>query len=352
MDSRERIVAALSGGRLDRVPYQDAFWRTTVQRWHAEGLPEHISPETYFGCEMAGISGNYTLQFPVRVLEQTDRYRMYVDADGATRRELQTADGWTPHWLDFTIKTPADWQHHRERGAYDAGRLADDVAEQYARARDLGRFVVFRAHACFHPTWHKIGLERMLMALIEIPDWIEDMFAVHTQLIIDLYEGCKQRGIRFDAAWLADDLGYRTAPLIAPGMYRDRVMPHHQRACRHFAGDGLPTMLHSDGDVRLLIPYFLEAGFSCLHPLEAKAGLDVAALKAEYGSALTCFGNIDVRRLAGSRTEIQEEVHTKVEAGMQDGGYIFHTDHSVPNSVSFDNYCYALQMLHRYGRYE
>jgi uroporphyrinogen decarboxylase len=351
MNSQQRITAALTGARPDRVPYQDAFWQTTIQRWHAEGLPDHISPDDYFGCEMVGISGSYTLQLPLRVLDETERDRTYVDADGATRRELNTGDGWTPHWLDFTINSAEAWRRHRHRGTYDPGRLADDLAARYRRARELGRFVVYRAHGCFHPTWHKMGLERMLIAMIEEPDWIHDMYDVHTQLIIDLYDGCRERGVVFDAAWLADDLGYRTAPLIAPSMYCDLVGPHHQRACQHFAADGIQTMLHSDGDVRTLIPHFLEAGFSCLHPLEAKAGLDVAALKAEYGSSLVCFGNIDARRLAGSKSEIQEEVHSKVEAGKKDGGYIFHTDHSVPNDVSFENYCYALNMLEKYGHY-
>lgn len=351
MNSSERITATLSGHKPDRVPYQDAFWQTTVQRWQTEGLPAGTSPAAYFGCEMAGISGDYTLQLPVTTLAETDRYRVYVDADGATRRELRTADGWTPHWLEFTIKGPEEWQRYRDHAVYDAARLTDRLSSQYAQARDQGLFVVYRAHACFHPTWHKIGLERMLVALIEEPGWIDDMFALHTQLIIDLYEGCKQHGIRFDAAWLADDLGYRTAPLVSPAMYRQQIMPHHQRACRHFAADGLRTMLHSDGDIRPLIPFFLEAGFSCLHPLEAKAGLDVGQLKAEYGSALTCFGNIDARRLAGSRAEVEEEVHRKLEAGMKDGGYIFHSDHSVPSSVSFDNYCHAMETLRKYGRY-
>jgi uroporphyrinogen decarboxylase len=314
-------------------------------------LPHDVSPNDYFGCEMVGLGGDYTLQFPVRMLEETRRYRIYTDTDGATRRELQTGDGWTPHWLDFTIKSHSDWQRHRERGAFDPGRLPADLETQYRQARERGRFVVFRAHGCFHPTWHKIGLEHALIAMIEEPEWLQDMYAVHTQLIIDLYEGCKRRGVRFDAAWLADDLGYRTAPLISPGMYADLVKPHHQRACQHFAADGLRTLLHSDGDVRPLIPGFLEAGFSCLHPLEVKAGLDVSELKAEYGAALVCFGNIDARRLAGTRAEIEAEVRGKVEAGKQDGGYIFHTDHSVPNDVSFDNYCYALEVLEECGRY-
>ena len=79
--------------------------------------------------------------------------------------------------------------------------------------------------------------------------------------------------------------------------------------------------------------------------LEAKAGLDVGALKQEYGKRLVCFGNVDVRKLAGTRQEIEFEVRTKVEAGKEDGGYIFHSDHSVPNNVS-------LEVLEEHGRYD
>ncbi len=351
MDSQQRLAAVLRGERPDRVPYQDAFWQTTIERWHREGLPSAVSPDEYFGCEIAGIGGDYTLRLPPRLLAETARYRVYVDADGATRRELRTGDGWTPQWLDFAIKSREDWQRYRERSAFVAARLPADVAARYAAARAAGKFVAFRAHACFHPTWHKIGLERLLVAMLEEPAWIDSMFAAHTDLIIALYEGCKARGVRFDAAWLADDLGYRTAPLISPRLYRALVLPHHRRACQRFAADGIPTILHSDGDVRPLIPHFLEAGFSCLHPLEVKAGLDVADLKARYGRALVCFGNIDARALAGSRAQIEAEVCGKLAAGMRDAGYIFHTDHSVPADVPFANYCFAVSLLEKHGRY-
>jgi len=352
MNSRKRLQTVLSGGIPDRVPFQDSYWQTTIERWRGEGLPAEASPADYFGCEMAMVGGDYTLQFPVQPIEETERYRVYVDADGATRQEMRTGDGWTPHWLDFRIKSRDDWERLKERGGYNPSRLSRGLVKGYQLARAQGKFVVFRAHACFHPTWHKIGLERMLISLLEEPEWITDMFAVHTQLIIGLYEGIKAQGIECDAAWLSDDLGYRTAPLISPEMYRELVMPYHGQACAHFARDGLKTMLHSDGDVRPLIPYFLEAGISVLHPLEAKAGLDVRDIKKEYGSQLVCFGNIDVRKLAGTREEVEEEVRTKVTAGKEDGGYIFHSDHSVPSDVPLENYRLALEMLEKYGRYE
>jgi hypothetical protein len=35
----------------------------------------------------------------------------------------------------------------------------------------------------------------------------------------------------------------------------------------------------------------------------------------------------------------------------KDGGYIYHSDHSVPPTVSWDNYCYLMELLDEYGRY-
>jgi uroporphyrinogen decarboxylase len=111
-------------------------------------------------------------------------------------------------------------------------------------------------------------------------------------------------------------------------------------------------MLHSDGHVTPLIPSFLEAGFAGLHPLEAKAGLDVRELKAQYGGRLVLLGNVDARALAGTRAEIEAEIAKKVAGAKDGGGYIYHSDHSVPNSVSFDNYSYAIELVKQYGSYE
>ena len=194
-------------------------------------------------------------------------------------------------------------------------------------------------------------MEPMLIWMVDDPDLIQEMFAAHTQLAIDIYDGIKGLGIQFDGVWVSDDLGYRTAPLISPEMYRELVMPHHRRLCEYFAGDGLKTILHSDGNVQPLIPHFLEAGFGALHPLEAKAGLDVQKLKPLYGDRLALFGNIDVRKLAGSREEIEEEICTKVTIAKRGGGYIYHSDHSVPSNVSFENYCFAVEMVRKYGKY-
>ena len=155
----------------------------------------------------------------------------------------------------------------------------------------------------------------------------------------------------FDAAFIADDLGYVHSPLISPAMYKDLVLPYHKRLCDRFAAAGLKTTLHSDGNVGPLIPYFLEAGFAGLNPLEAKAHLDVRELKPQYGDRLFFHGNIDVTKLAGTRDEVEEEISTKIPVAMEGGGYIFGVDHGVPNDVPFDNFRFAIELLEHLGVY-
>jgi uroporphyrinogen decarboxylase len=353
MDSQERVSRVLSGDIPDRVPLDDSYWETTVERWQREGLPADVSPRDYFGTnEIVRLGGDYTMQFPERVLRVDDHSREYWDSDGALRRDLHVSEGWTSQWRDFTIKGKEDWAQHRHRMAFNMTRIPDAALNTYRQARAEGKFVCYTAHACFHPTWMRIGMENLLMWMLDTPDFIHELFAAHAQLVVDIYEGMREIGIEFDGALLADDLGYRSAPLISPALYRDLVFPYHKRLCDHFAGRELKTILHSDGNIEPLIPHFLDAGFTALNPLEAKAGLDVRKLKALYGDRLVFYGNIDVRRLSGGREEIEDEILGKLSAVKESGGYIFHSDHSVPNSVSLDNYAFAIELVRRYGTYD
>ena len=352
MNSRERVQRVLAGGLPDRVPLDDGFWTTTTERWWREGLPPGVWPHDYFAFDMVYVGGDYSLQLPERLVEQTEITRTYWDSDGALRKDSHTADGWTSQWLDYSIKTREDWARYKQRLTFQASRIHASTLEAYQRARAQGKAVLYSGHACFHPTWSRLGMVNEMLLMIEDPDFINDLFAAHAQLIIDIYDDLRRRGLEFDGARLADDLGYVTAPLISPAMYAELVLPHHQHICEHLAADGVKTLLHSDGNVAPLIPGFLQAGFVGLHPLEAKAGLDVRELKPRYGQRLILFGNIDVRKLSGTKADIEEEICTKLPVAKAGGGYIYHSDHSVPHSVSFENYCFAMDLLRKYGSYE
>jgi uroporphyrinogen decarboxylase len=64
------------------------------------------------------------------------------------------------------------------------------------------------------------------------------------------------------------------------------------------------------------------------------------------------MGGIDVRAMSDPDAgAIEREIRRKIPAAMQGGGYIYHSDHSVPDTVGLDQYRRVLDLVQRYGRY-
>jgi uroporphyrinogen decarboxylase len=111
-------------------------------------------------------------------------------------------------------------------------------------------------------------------------------------------------------------------------------------------------ILHSCGYVTEFMPLFIEAGFDCIQPLEVKAGNDLVALKQQYGDRLAFMGGIDVRAMADpDPAAIEREISSKIPLAKQGGGYIYHSDHSVPDNVSFEQYTRVMELVAEHGEY-
>ncbi len=105
-------------------------------------------------------------------------------------------------------------------------------------------------------------------------------------------------------------------------------------------------MLHCDGDVREFIPLVIESGSTRQNLQKQGAGNDVRKLKALYGDRITFFGNINADVIAnGTKEQIREEVVSKINIAKQGGGYIYHIDHSVPPTISLENYSFLIKTI-------
>ena len=78
--------------------------------------------------------------------------------------------------------------------------------------------------------------------------------------------------------------------------------------------------------------------------------MDVVALKQQYGRDMAYMGGVDVRLMTDAMA-IEQEIARKVPAAMKGGGYIYHSDHSIPKNVSFAEYEHVLDLVRRYGAY-
>ncbi len=353
MTSRERIAAVLRRQEPDRIPMVEIhIWPPTIERWQKEGLPEGVHPEQYFELErIARVGLDCSLQFEPVVLEETDEWTAGSDRDGAVHKRWKEQYA-TCAEVDQLVKTPEDWRSVRDRLQPTADRVPADLPARVEALHARGEFVVLQPNEPVWWTWRTLGMTRAFMAMAGEPEWFEEMVATQTELQLELLRMALETGAKPDGLWYFSDLCYRNGMFFSQKMYRELMLPWHRKIADFCHDYGLFLLLHCCGDARDLVPHLIDAGFDAIQPLEARCGNDVRIMKPLYGDRITLFGNIGVDVLAtGDRGAIHHEIVSKLEAAMPGGGHIWHSDHSVPPTISFEDYAYAVELTREYGSY-
>ena len=355
MTSRERIATVFEGGIPDRVPIHDGYWEETLVRWLEEGLPKEatLTRNTigeYFGTEIRTISVDPSFLFEERVLEEDDRYVTKITTDGTVVKCIRGKTS-TPGLISFPVSNRREWERHKERLRSTAGRLPENLDGLYRRFTEGQWFIVVCVHDPYEASWSKLGPTHLLEILKTDPDFAHDVFKTITDLNLAVCEELFGRGYEIDGGWIWGDIAYSRGMLFSPQMYEEIFYPYHKRLISFFTNRGLPVVYHSDGDFRKVLPLLVEAGVKCIQPLEGKAGMDLFELKRQYGDRLVFMGNVDFEKIAAGRDEAEQEIRLKVGQGKQGGGYIYHSDHSVPPKISLERYRWVLNLIKQYGRY-
>ncbi len=352
MTSRERVLRALNHKNADRIPIHDSPWGATVNRWHREGLPEDMSPAEYFGYEIVSYGADLTPRFPVKVIERTEEYIITTTQQGGKRKNHRDCTT-TPEVIDCPIKTKDDWTEIKKRLKPEFTRV--DWASGLSRNQreyDEGKFTCFSSACGYDALQAYMNSEQLLVTIAEDPVWVKDMVMTLAENIIVMAELMLMNGYKFDGAWLFNDLGYKNGLLFSPDAYQKTHYEADRMLYAYFHSRGMKTLLHSCGNASAIIPTLIEVGLDCLQPLEVKAGMDLVDLKAKHGDRIAFMGGIDVRLMAEEDpSKIEEEIKKKIEAAKKNGGYIYHSDHSVPNNVSFQQYCRVMELVKKYGEY-
>jgi uroporphyrinogen decarboxylase len=353
MTSHERFRRMFEHRPADRVPIIDSPWAATIERWRAEGLPAGASWQEFFGVDrVAGIHLDNSPRFEQKVLEETDEYRVHTTKWGQTLKDWKHAGG-TPEFLHCTVVDRDSWAAARRRMTPSRDRIDWDRLERdYRTWRRQGCWIEAGLWFGFDVThsW-MVGTERLLMALIDDPEWCVDMFRAELELDLALLEMLWQAGYAVDAVRWPDDLGYKHSQFMSLEMYRTLLKPVQKRACEWAHARGAYVHLHSCGDVNPFVPEFVEIGVDCLNPLEVKAGMDPVALKRRYGGDLVLHGGINAV-LWDDVEAIEAEIRRVVPAVKENGGYIFSSDHSVPSSVSLEDFRRIVRLARELGSYD
>jgi uroporphyrinogen decarboxylase len=176
------------------------------------------------------------------------------------------------------------------------------------------------------------------------------MFDTYLGSCTALFQKIWDAGYRFDEISWPDDMGYKGTTFFSPAMYRELLKPFHKRAVDWAHEKGIYAHLHSCGNIMTLVPDLMEIGLDALNPLEVKAGMDPYFLKDTYGDKLVLWGGCSALNWE-EKGAVMEDVETLVPYMKQGGGYIFATDHSVPDSVDMEEFRAVMERVKELGRY-
>ena len=353
MNSYERIKLAYEHKEADRVPIVDIPWDGTIRRWINEGMPKDMDWRDYFGVDkVAPISLDISPRFEEKVVEETDRYIIVTTSYGATMKKFKELDS-TPEFLDYSITTAKAWEGAKER----MQKLDDDripwqyLKDNYDKWRAEGQWV--RADFWFgFDVTHSflMGTENTLIAMLDEPELLEDIFDTYLKSCETLYDRIWEAGYHFDEIIWYDDMGYKGTTFFSPQLYRNILKPYHKRAVDWAHNRGIYAQLHSCGDIMTLIPDIVDTGVDALNPLEIKAGMDPLKIKKEYGDKLTLRGGINAILYNDSELVV-EEIKSLVPSLKENGGFVFATDHTIPNSCSLETMKKIVEAAKKYGSF-
>ncbi|MDR3708094.1 MAG: uroporphyrinogen decarboxylase family protein [Capsulimonadaceae bacterium] len=357
LTGRERVSRMFARQDHDRVPRHDTFWSDTILRWQIEGLSggQEAALEL-LDSDFRPLCWSLPVPFPGMndILSEDESSQTVRDAFGNISRKWKNKET-EPELLRFGCVDRDDWDQTYKPLMVTAGLHVDvkGARNAFAEAHRRGQWSFFSASETFEMTRQMLGEETTLVAMASEPDFIRDVSNIYTDLILRDFEALYEDGIRPDGIWLFGDMAYNYGPMCSPAMYRDLIWPDHVRMAHWAHARNLPVIYHSDGNVSAYLDLYIEAGFDCIHPLENCASLHLQDIGPRYGKSLCLFGNIDVSILGSNDpVRIEQEISSKLAAGKRTRAYAYHSDHSVPASVSWETYKLVIKLLDHYGYYD
>lgn len=351
MTTHERFTRMYQHREADRVPILDSPWKETIDRWVQEGMPTRDYVEYFDLDRVAHISVDNSPRYPQKTLEKTEEYVIYTTSWGATLKSW-TKHGSTPEFLDFTITDAQKWLDAKARMTFDESRIPwDYLKENYPRWRAKGYWITAGLWFGFDVThsW-TVGTERYLMAMVEDRDWCEEMYDTFLRLDLQLLDRVWDAGYRFDEVNWPNDMGYKHNQFFSLNTFRALDKPYIAAAAKWAHDKGAYVRLHSCGDINPFVQDLIDVGIDALNPLEVKAGMDPIHLKRTYGDKLVFHGGINAV-LWDKPDQIIAEIERVVPVMKENGGYIFASDHSIPENVSLQDFTGIIAEAKRVGAY-
>jgi uroporphyrinogen decarboxylase len=225
-----------------------------------------------------------------------------TNADGSIEFDWWGA-GWDTrtegYWHAFSpLKDSLDLNRYAWPDPIDAEIL--NTAERIILRQGANYFIAPNLGMClFERAWSLRGFDALLMDMLERTEWVEELLERITEIQVNLCRRFVAAGVA--GGYFGDDYGAQRALLFSPRLWRRLIKPRLAKLFKVFGDAGLPVILHSDGDIRAILPDLVEIGLTTLNPVQPEV-LDHTWLQKEYGAKLSFYGGVSTQRVMPNGT--------------------------------------------------
>lgn len=268
-----------------------------------------------------------------------DYINMIADRFGFPMKELQhtqTNDG-ERSYVNAESVTIMNWQDFER---YKWPVMADVDYSRFDRADAFipeGMKVIAWESGVLENVMWLLGYEGISYWLADDEQLVAETFAAVGNRMATYYETVAS----FDcvgAIGIGEDMGFNTATMLSPEVYRKYLFPYHKRIADSAHKYGKPAFLHSCGNLNEIMGDVIQCGWDAKHSFED--GIEpVWEAKKKYGDRIALLGGFDLDKLARmSQDEVRKHTRFMIGSCAQDGGWAMGTGNSVPQYIPVENF--------------
>jgi uroporphyrinogen decarboxylase len=260
-----------------------------------------------------------------------------------------TSENSERNWMSeaaAVVKNRADF----EQRFWPDPELVDYSAMEYAASRlPDGMTMIPRIAGVFEEVSKLTGLEGLSYLLVDDPALVGEMFDKVGGILLAIAE--RFAGMdRVGALFMGEDMGFNTGPLLSPKYLRQFVFPWHKKICEAAHSRNLPLLLHSCGNIELLMDDLIEGvGIDARHSFQ-DAVVPIETAVERYSDRIALLGGVDMDLLArGTEEQVRTRVREIIEKCAPSGRFAMGAGNSIASYLNVNNYLAMLDETRRWN---
>jgi uroporphyrinogen decarboxylase len=352
LTDRERFKNQMHYKPVDRCfNIEFGYWDETYTTWDIfveNGINNEADANNFFAFDDIAVLGNNWWMIPpfeTKVIGENGNKLIMQNDDGLLAEVPKDGHGTIPHYIKSSVVTPEDWKRVKEEKFKrdDPARKIDVEAFKKLYPDDRSVPLGVYCGSMIGKVRDVLTFEGLAYACYDYPDMVEDMVETCCVMIEDFLDQVLGK-ITFDYASGWEDICFKNGPIVSVDFFKNVVMPRYKRISKKLHQYGIDIWyIDCDGDVRPILPYFLECGVNCLFPFEVNGCSHPGELLDKYEGSLRIMGGVDKIQLGLGKDAIKKYMES-LEPYVARGGFIPFCDHRCPPNVTQEDYLYYLDL--------